>query len=73
MKSQIVGVESKKVLPFPKLMKSIDTNVIVLFYKPKEGQIVNGESYGHKVGFFLNEWNMTYFKDFNGTINLSNE
>jgi hypothetical protein len=73
MKSQIVEVGSKKVLPFPKLMKSNATNAIVLFYRHKEGQIVNGECHGYKIGFFMNQWNMDFFKDFNGTIKLSNE
>jgi hypothetical protein len=73
MKSQIVEVGSKKVLDFPKLMQGKMSGVIVLFNQVKVGQVVCGECCGHKIGDYANEWCMSKFKDFNGTIKLSNE
>jgi hypothetical protein len=73
MKSQIVELRSKKVLGFPKLMQGTITDVVVLFYEKSKGQVVNGECSDIHLGDNYIEWNMSNFKDFNGTIKLSNE
>ena len=68
MKSQIVKLESKKDLDFPKLMKGSTSSVIVLFHEYRKGQVVNGQC-----SDYHEEFNMDFFEDFYGTINLSNE
>ena len=73
MKSQIVEVGSKKELGYPKLMKGTLTDVVVLFYEESKGQVVNGQCSDNYLGDNHIEWNMSHFKDFYGTISLSNE
>jgi hypothetical protein len=73
MKSQIVEVGNKKVLGFPKLMQGFSSNVIVLFHKDRKGQVVNGGTGSITLGDYHNEFNMEFFEDFKGTIELSNE
>ena len=73
MKSQIVKLESKKDLDFPKLMIGSASRVIVLFHESGKGQIVNGKSYSYGLGNYNIEWHMDSFTDYNGTINLSNK
>lgn len=75
IKSVIDNKEVKKELPFPKLMIA-DCGKVVLFSEKERGVTVlsgknNFES--DEVGHISNEWNMVAFKDFHGSITLSNE
>jgi hypothetical protein len=73
MKSKAVELGSKKVLHFPKLMISCTSSAIVLFEENKKGQIVSGVTIGKGLGWYYEDWNMDFFQDFNGTVELSNE
>ena len=73
MKSKKVKGASKKELGYPKLMQGKQSGVIVFFSDSEKGQVVNGFSGGFQLGDYDNGWNMDSFKDFNGTIELSNE
>lgn len=70
MKSKIVALESKNKLDFPKLMIDSGSSVIVLFHTKGRGQVLSGS---FTLGYYSKHWNIDDFKDFNGTINLSNE
>lgn len=63
-----------EVLPekkYPKLM--ISSNAVVLFESHGKGVAVHQITDGsHFVGHITNSWVMENFKDFNGTIELSN-
>jgi len=57
-------------IPFPKLMISED-GLIVLFTKPGLG-IVLHEGGLNSFGEYDNRWGMNYFRDYDGTLTLSN-
>jgi len=58
---------------FPKLMKSLYTDVIVLFLRDRQGTVVSGVSKdGHTIGQYVPDWNMFNFIDYDGEITLSN-
>ena len=59
--------------PFPKLMIGDFTNVIVLFSETSVGTVVERGANSELVGYFNDEWDMPYFKDYDGEITLSNE
>ena len=63
--------ECLKTIPFPKLMKS-DNGRIVLFSSPKVGTLVSSSHY-ETVGYYSNNWDEECFKDYGGTIELTNE
>ena len=64
--------ESKEVrTEFPKLMKSITTNTIVLFVDENSGTVVLDNS-GYELGNYLDGWVSSNFKDFNGELTLKN-
>lgn len=72
MKGTIKG-ESKN-RDFPKLMKGSD-DMVALMTKDGCGVVVitgDLDDY-YKVGDYSEEWAMKCFKDFNGTIELSND
>lgn len=63
-----------RVNDFPKLMKSKDSGVVVLFTSEKSGMVVYNEesSVVDKEGDFINDWLPECFEDFTGEITLSN-
>jgi hypothetical protein len=73
MKSKIVKVESKKVLNFPKLMILTDMSRIVLFSQEGIGLVVWDKCFKKTIGDYSNNWAMRVFRDFEGTVKLSNE
>jgi len=59
--------------PFPKLMKAMTGGgQIVLFHKPRVGQVVHQAEYHHPVGYFCDSWNMGTFEDYDGSVILRN-
>ena len=59
---------------FPCLMKRIDGNEVVLFTAMGEGTVLqaSSESSMRPVGFTTDNWRMSAFKPFYGTVTLSN-
>lgn len=59
---------------FPKLMQSCATGVIVLFTSPWKGTIVSGRSSkGRTLGAYGCNWGPHAFKDFRGSVTLTND
>lgn len=66
-----LGEQPKEEKPFPKLMKHSCSELIVLFYKHKEGTVV--ASYGgHTIGKNSCTWSIENFTDYNEPITLQN-
>ncbi len=72
MKSIVSNIVSKKELPFPKLMIS-DESRIVLFTTPRAGTILHDATGLHAAGYVSTEWSQQYFSDFTGEIVISNQ
>lgn len=72
IKSVIDNKEENKELPFPKLMISKDTGMVVSFEKSGRGSVVNKGSCTWCIGHISDAWFMPGFKDFHGSITLSN-
>lgn len=65
--------EGKKVgTEFPKLMKSVNSDLIVLFRKNQSGTVIVGNSL-NKVGYVSSTWAIGSFKDFTGELILKND
>ena len=62
----------RKGKPYPKLMKSRVSGVIVLFESEGRGMVVYSHETASPVGHFSSEWGDT-FEDFEGAITLENE
>ena len=59
--------------PFPKLMKSRTSGVIVLMQCSGRGTVVHGVSTkGRPVGSIVNNWTMSSFIDYKGSVELTN-
>ena len=72
MKTTVIPEETKKELPFPKLMIAEDGE-IVLFSEEKVGVIVNTKINSfYQIGEYSDDWHMNSFKDFYGSITMSN-
>ena len=63
----------QKETDFPKLMHSND-NCVVLFSGPKQGTVVSidEETTMDTIGNHSTNWHPDYFKDFKGSITLTN-
>ena len=73
MKITVKPQHTTKETPYPKLMASIHTSLIVFMVKPREGVVLS--SYPNSidaVGDYSKEWSRTSFKDYKGTITLEN-
>jgi hypothetical protein len=59
---------------FPKLMKynRKDSNFVVLFSSDKVGMVVESQDDERPVGYYLNNWYMSSFSDFRGSVTLEN-
>ncbi len=54
---------------YPKLMVA-DEGLIVLFLEAEEGTVIQSDNY--QCGYYAEDWEMSDFTDFNGTVTLSN-
>lgn len=72
MKITVNMESSTKVKPFPKLMIS-KKNTIVLFEDNGLGTCVATGGSLNPLGVFANDWDMTMFEDFNGSVCLEND
>lgn len=63
-------IEEVKEKPFPKIMKEIDSELIVYFTKKGVGHVFkfNHEYY---FGYFSDDWNMSCFEDVNEEITVT--
>lgn len=61
----------KKELPFPKLMKNQNSNLIVFFSEDRKG-IAVCEGRCNSIGCQRTDWSMTAFRDFKGSVCLEN-
>jgi len=70
-----VVVENKEESPakFPKLMISKNDESIVLFTRDRVGTVVFNIFGGYFIGEHKTDWNITTFKDFEGSVSLSNK
>lgn len=73
MKTTVIPEETKKELPFPKLMIAEDGK-IVLFFSDKVGTVIDlgDNNSGDRIGEYSNDWHMNSFQDFYGSIIMSN-
>lgn len=60
---------------YPKLMKSTVNGTIVLFSSYKCGTVVSddGKPYNESIGYYCDGWSMANFKDYNGSVILTND
>lgn len=70
MKVEIKVSDQVNVKPFPKLMISKDGD-LVLFESEQKGMYLKGTNY--EKPHYCNNWHMNNFKDFEGSITLSND
>jgi hypothetical protein len=64
--------ESKKELPFPKLMKSSSSGAIVLMGQPRQGTVLHTGLGATPVGRYSSTWDMSYFEDYNEEFTIQN-
>jgi hypothetical protein len=63
MKSELKTIEPQvEVKPFPKLMKSVNSDSVILFFENKKGVVINYNE-RHNFGDYSERWDMTRFKD----------
>lgn len=72
MQSEIRTREKRKLVRFPKLMRSKINGTIVLFSGEKMGMVVYTEAHGNFIGEFTSDWAMCNFVDFDESVLLSN-
>ena len=72
IKTTIKGLEEVKELEFPKLMKSTQGILLVLFTGQKEGIVLLGDD-DWNLGHNSSSWNMGSFIDFNEELTLKNK
>jgi hypothetical protein len=71
MKITVNEFKARKSLPYPKLMTD-GRGLIVLMSDHECGTVVVAGEY-HEVGHHTSAWNISYFYDFEGSIELQNE
>ena len=64
--------KSAPFVPFPKLMISESTGVIVLFKSPKIGTVVFSGTSKNVAGHYERNWLKDCFIDYTGSVTLSN-
>lgn len=68
---KVVVNGKQKVKEYPRLM--VDDNLnIVLFKGSNEGTLIDSAKYPEEIADYSEHWVMSEFKDFNGTVTLSN-
>ena len=70
MKVEVNEKTKNKELDFPKLMTG-KHGLIVLFDKIESGTVIKGEK--KLVGHYAEDWDLSSFKDFKGSITLTQE
>ena len=68
--------QKKDKIEFPCLMEFEDGSFVVLFYKDKEGIIIQGKQASFRLGEYVKTWNNINhdcWKKFEGTITLKND
>lgn len=70
MKSIVNQKEEVKEKGFPKLMISHAGTIVFFHYEGSGIQISLNDNF---IGMYAKSWNMNNFKDFNGTVILSND
>ena len=68
----IKEVEEVEELRFPRLMEGTESSVVVLFVEPNKGSIVCVGTNDNEIGWYHNDWQMEFFKDFKGELILTN-
>jgi len=71
MKSTVKPNSNTKLLPYPKLMTD-GRGLIVLMSEHECGTVVVADEY-HEVGYHIDAWDIRYFHDFEGSVELQNE
>tara|TARA_R110000796_G_scaffold134716_5_gene250525 strand:+ start:416 stop:865 length:450 start_codon:yes stop_codon:yes gene_type:complete len=56
--------------PFPKIMKSTNSDKLVYFSEPGVGFILTKGDGTQEIGFGLSYWNMHMFRDIDGTLGI---
>jgi hypothetical protein len=72
IKTELNQEKEVKELGFPKLMVSKDGSCIILMIRHQAGTVIVGNNI-HDTGYFCSVWASGDFKDYKGTITLSNE
>ena len=73
MKITVNPDTTTKEMPYPKLMISMQSSMIVFMVKPEKGVILRTcKGSSNLVGDYHGEWSRTIFKDYKGTITLEN-
>ena len=70
---EVKNSEEVKELEFPKLMKSSNTGIIVLFTDVDSGTTIFTGDDVWGVGHTSSNWNESHFKDFNEELTLKNK
>lgn len=76
MKVKVIAGNKDEAKPYPKLMISKERKLIVLFHRPSVGTVLtdDGSSLAHyREGFYTDDWIMSQFKDFHGTVELTQD
>lgn len=73
MKSIATPQQDKNEISFPCLMITKTHMTIVLFTEPNVGVVVYQNATGHIVGVCKNQWDMSLFEYYNGSVTLSND
>jgi hypothetical protein len=71
MKITVNEFKARKSLPYPKLMTD-GRGLIVLMSEHECGTVVVADEY-HEVGYHIDAWDIRYFHDFEGSVELQNE
>ena len=65
--------ETKKEVPFPKLMQGSDTGCIVLMTRSGVGTVLHGGTHDYLIGHYSATWAMSCFEDYNKDFTIRNE
>ena len=63
--------KTAKIIGYPKLMKAIDSSLVVLFESQNVGVVIQGNNI-HKLGDHSDDWCDSRFADYNKPITLQN-
>lgn len=70
MKVEVKRQPEQKALPFPKLMKYNNGDLIVLFTEKEKGVVINSID-DFRIGTYAEDWIMDSFRDFKGSITIT--
>ena len=73
IKSVVNTAGEREELPFPKLMQNRDGNEIIYAFGKRHENFLEGVALnGPDAGCYAKDWHSSAFKDFHGSITLSN-